>query len=81
MSPPMARRSLYRLRVVLVGMAAQAPVPRPAVPLPATRMRTSCFAISTAVVLETVAKLRKGAVNFLALVLTSVLFSLTGSHA
>ena len=51
MSPPMARRSLYRLRVVLVGMAAQAPVPRPAVPLPATRLRTSRFFVSTAVVL------------------------------
>src|ERR1700692_1948521 len=32
-------------------MAAQAQVPRPAVPLPATMLRTSCFVISTAIVL------------------------------
>lgn len=44
---PIAPRSLHRVRIVLVGMAAQAPVPRPAVPLPATRLRTSGLVIST----------------------------------
>uniref|UniRef100_UPI0035C8A52B transposase n=1 Tax=Burkholderia pseudomallei TaxID=28450 RepID=UPI0035C8A52B len=47
-----ARRSLHRVRVVLVGMAVSTPVPRPAVPLPKTGMYALSLLASTAVVLS-----------------------------
>lgn len=43
--PTMARRSLHRARARLVHMTPHAPVSRPAVPLPATRLRISCFSL------------------------------------
>ncbi|MDB5835426.1 MAG: hypothetical protein JWR14_5256 [Caballeronia sp.] len=52
----MAWCSFNRVRAVVVHMAAQASVPRPAIPLPAPRLRTTRFFASTAVVLEAVSK-------------------------